>query len=154
MRSTIPAGGMPTTLSMGGPEDTLIEANTPAEWRTQKDAIFAGMDAYAVKALGSALMTDVAEEAGSLRADLPSITCPTTVIAGARDHPLVDQAPALAGEVAAGRVTVIPGAYHSPQLTHPAVRPGYLYPPHRLRLISPCKKLFADGWPVLLQVSR
>ena len=52
------------------------------------------------------------------RANLPSITCPTTVIVGAHDHPLVDQAPALAGEVANGRLTVIPGAYHSPQLTH------------------------------------
>ena len=40
------------------------------------------------------------------------------MIAGAHDHPLVDQAPALAGEVADGRLTVIPGAYHSPQLTH------------------------------------
>jgi hypothetical protein len=40
------------------------------------------------------------------------------------------------------------------QLTHPAVRLGYLYPPHRLRFVSPCKKLFADGCPVLLQVSR
>ncbi len=40
------------------------------------------------------------------------------------------------------------------QLTHPAVRLGYLYPSHRLRFVSPCKKLFADGCPVLLQVSR
>jgi pimeloyl-ACP methyl ester carboxylesterase len=111
---------MPTSLSLGGPEDTLIEAATPAAWRTEKDAIFAGMDAYAVKALGTALMTDVAEEAGSLRADLPSITCPTTVIVGARDHPLADQAPALASEVAHGRLSVIKGAYHSPQLTHAA----------------------------------
>src|SRR5579863_650106 len=40
------------------------------------------------------------------------------------------------------------------QLSHPSVRLGYLYPIHRLRLISPCKKLFADDWPVFLQVSR
>jgi pimeloyl-ACP methyl ester carboxylesterase len=115
-----PAGGMPSTLSLGGPEDTLIEAATPAAWRTEKDAIFAGMDAYAVKALGTELMGDVADEAGSMRADLPSITCPTTVIVGEHDHPLVDQAPALAGEVAIGRLAVIAGAYHSPQLTHAA----------------------------------
>jgi pimeloyl-ACP methyl ester carboxylesterase len=115
-----PAGGMPTTLSLGGPEDVLIEASTLAGWRKQKDEIFAGMDAYAVKALGSALMRDATDDADSLRAHLPSITCPTTVIVGAHDHPLVDQAPALAAAVADGRLCVIPGAYHSPQLTHPA----------------------------------
>ena len=115
-----PAGGMPTTLNLGGPEDVLIEASTPAAWRLEKDAIFAGMDAYAVKALGGALMSDVADDADSLRAHLPSISCPTTVIVGEHDHPLVDQAPALAAAVADGRLTVIPGAYHSPQLTHAA----------------------------------
>jgi pimeloyl-ACP methyl ester carboxylesterase len=113
-----PARGMPATLSLGGPEDVLIEARTPAEWRKEKDAIFAGMDAYAVKALGSELMGDAADDGGALRANLPAIACPTTVIAGKRDHPMVDQAPALAAEVADGRLTVIAGAYHSPQLTH------------------------------------
>ncbi len=39
-----PSRGMPTTLSMGGPEDALIEAHTPAEWRQEKDAVFVGMD--------------------------------------------------------------------------------------------------------------
>ena len=57
-----PAGGMPTTLSIGGPEDNLIEAATPAKWRKEKDAIFAGMDPYAVKALGTALMGDAADD--------------------------------------------------------------------------------------------
>jgi pimeloyl-ACP methyl ester carboxylesterase len=37
---------------------------------------------------------------------------------GEHDQPLADQAPALADEVANGRLTVVPGAYHSPQLTH------------------------------------
>jgi pimeloyl-ACP methyl ester carboxylesterase len=113
-----PAGGMPATLSLGGPEDVLIEARTPAEWRRERDAIFAGMDAYAVKALGRELMGDLAEEDHSLRANLPAIACPTTVIAGERDHPMADQAPALAAEVGDGRLTVIAEAYHSPQLTH------------------------------------
>ncbi len=63
-------------------------------------------------------MGDAADDDASLRARLPSIACPTTVIVGEHDHPLVDQAPELAGEVANGRLTVIPGAYHSPQLTH------------------------------------
>jgi hypothetical protein len=40
------------------------------------------------------------------------------------------------------------------QLTHPSVRLGYLYPLYRLRLVSTCKKLGADGWPVFQQVSR
>ena len=116
-----PAGGMPASLSLGGPEDLLIEAHTPAAWRAEKDATFAGMDAYAVKGLGTELMGDAADDDdGSLRANLPSITCPTTVIAGEHDRPLVDQAPELAAEVALGRLTVIPGAYHSPQLTHAA----------------------------------
>jgi pimeloyl-ACP methyl ester carboxylesterase len=113
-----PARGMPASLSLGGPEDLLIEAHTPAAWRAEKDACFARMDAYAVKGLGTELMGDAADEDGSLRANLPSITCPTTVIAGEHDRPLVDQAPELAAEVAQGRLTIIPGAYHSPQLTH------------------------------------
>ncbi len=114
-----PARGMPSTLSLGGPEDVLIQASVPAEWQKEKVSIFAGMDAYAVKAFGMALMADVADGETSLRTDLPSITCPTTVIVGEHDHPLVDQAPDLAAEVADGRLTVIQGAYHSPQLTHP-----------------------------------
>ncbi len=113
-----PTQGMPETLSMGGPEDALIEARTPARWQEEKEAIFAGMDPYAVKALGTVLMADVADGQTSLRADLPSISCPTTVIVGEHDHPLIDQAPELAALVADGRLSVISGAYHSPQLTH------------------------------------
>jgi len=53
-----------------------------------------------------------------VREQLASITCPVTVIVGSNDHPLADQAPELAAEVADGRLTIIEGAYHSPQLTH------------------------------------
>jgi pimeloyl-ACP methyl ester carboxylesterase len=116
-----PARGMPATLTFGGPEETLIAERTPAEWQAEKDAIFSGMDAYAVKAFGTALMGDGADGKVTLRPELPSITCPTTVIAGEHDHPLVDQAPELASLVADGRLAVIPGAYHSPQLTHAAL---------------------------------
>jgi len=42
------------------------------------------------------------------------------VVVGQHDHPLVDQAPELAAGVADGRLSVIEGAYHSPQLTHGA----------------------------------
>ena len=114
-----PSLGMPEKLGPFGPEDALIEAAMPAAWLAEKQRIFSGMDAYAVKALGLALMVDMDQGETSLRAELPSITCPTTVIAGEHDHPLVDQAPELAAEVADGTLVVIPEAYHSPQLTHP-----------------------------------
>ncbi|HEY1651027.1 MAG TPA: alpha/beta hydrolase [Acidimicrobiales bacterium] len=113
-----PAGGMPATLGLGGPEDALIEETMPKSWREKKDASFAGMDPYAVKALLTALLGDVADGQVSLKPELPSITCPTTVIVGEHDHPLIDQAPELARLVADGRLAVIDGAYHSPQLTH------------------------------------
>jgi pimeloyl-ACP methyl ester carboxylesterase len=115
-----PARGMPASISMGGPEEGLIEERTPAKWQEEKDAIFAGTDPYAVKALGMALMAEIADgRKTSLRTELPSITCPASVIAGEHDHPLVDQAAELAGRLANGRLTIVPGAYHSPQLTHP-----------------------------------
>jgi pimeloyl-ACP methyl ester carboxylesterase len=114
-----PTKGMPESMSMGGPEEGLIEERTPTSWQEDKASIFAAMDPYAVKAFGTALMTEVDAGETSLRAELPSITCPTTVIAGEHDHPMIDQAPELAGLVADGRLAVIEGAYHSPQLTHP-----------------------------------
>ena len=53
--------------SLGGPEDALIEASTPPEWQQEKDAIFAGMDAYAVKGLGTELMgADAARDNGQV----------------------------------------------------------------------------------------
>jgi pimeloyl-ACP methyl ester carboxylesterase len=116
-----PAGGMPGTLNLGGPEDVLTAATVPEQWQKEKDAIFAGMDAYAFKALGTELWFGTDAGPGSVRSRLPSVTCPTTVIAGEHDHPLVDQAPELAAEVADGRLAIIEGAYHSPQLTHPDV---------------------------------
>jgi pimeloyl-ACP methyl ester carboxylesterase len=106
---------VPSSLGIGGPEDALIEAKTPEVWRKEKEAIFAGMDAYAIKALGSALLVD---GGGSVRDRLGEITCRTTVLVGSKDHPLVDQAPELAAEMANGQLVVIAGAYHSPQLTH------------------------------------
>jgi pimeloyl-ACP methyl ester carboxylesterase len=113
-----PAGGMPPSLSLGGPEDDLIAAAVPAAWQQEKDAIFAGMDAYAVKGLGMELWAEIPDGDGSLRSRLPGVRCPTTVIVGEHDHPLVGQAPALAAEVADGALCVIAGGYHSPQLTH------------------------------------
>ena len=114
-----PGRGMPPTLSLGGPEDELIAAEVPSAWQEQKDGIFAGMDAYAVKGLGMELWTDVPDGDGSLRSRLSSLACPTTVLVGEHDVPLVGQAEALADEIPGAVLVVIDGAYHSPQLTHP-----------------------------------
>ncbi len=114
-----PADGVPAELSIEGPESALIEAVVPPEWQQEKDAILAGMDAYAIKGLGLELWADADVGPGSLRSRLDQITCPVTVIVGEHDHPLVDQAPELAAEVGDGTLVVIDGAYHSPQLTHP-----------------------------------
>ncbi len=114
-----PAGGMPSGFTIEGPEETLVAATVPAAWSEEKNAIRDGMDAYAVKGLGVELWSDGDEGPGSLRSRLSSITVPVTVIVGQHDHPLVDQAPALAAAVSDGRLTIIEGGYHSPQLTHP-----------------------------------
>ena len=81
-----------------------------------RDAIYVGMDAYAYKALG---MTLAFEGSVDLRPLLPTIACPVTVLVGEHDHPFVEHAPIIAAAVEQARVSVIPGAYHSPQLTHP-----------------------------------
>jgi len=112
-----PAQGLPVKLEAGSPEEALIEARTPVAWQQEKAVLQSGTDPWAVKGLGLALFAESEGEA-PLRPQLPSIVCPTTVLAGEHDHPMVDQAPELAAEVADGRCTVIEGAYHSPQLTH------------------------------------
>ncbi|MFZ4720970.1 MAG: alpha/beta fold hydrolase [Ilumatobacteraceae bacterium] len=111
-----PANGLPDFRDPNNPEDPLIAATTPADWQTIKDEMAAGFDPYALVALGKELFDPVL---ASVRDQLGEIACPVTVIVGEHDHPFVDQADALASEVKDGRVVVIPGAYHSPQLTHP-----------------------------------
>lgn len=111
-----PADGMPASMKLGLPEEVLIDASTPAEWRQRKDELSAGVDPYAFKALGLAFLS---ESTISVRPRLGEVACPVTVIAGSNDHPLVDQAPELAAEVADGQLFIVEGAYHSPQLTHP-----------------------------------
>jgi 3-oxoadipate enol-lactonase len=111
-----PAGGLPDPSLLRQPEDALIDATTPDAWRARKLEVQSGFDPYAFKAIGTELFTS---EGLSVRDRLSEITCPVTVLAGEKDHPLVDQGPELAAEVAHGRLVVIRGAYHSPQLTHP-----------------------------------
>ena len=113
IESLDPEAGLPTGLE-GGPEEALIEVGTPVAWRDEKEVLQKDTDPYAFKGFFTELFVGDTE----LRSRLPTITCPTTVIAGEHDHPMVDQAPELAAEVGQGRVAVIEGAYHSPQLTH------------------------------------
>ncbi|MHB8665373.1 MAG: alpha/beta fold hydrolase [Acidimicrobiales bacterium] len=110
-----PADGLPDITGLKSDEDELIAERTPASWQARKDELAAAFDPYALQALGEQLFAgDV-----SVRDRLGEIACPVTVIAGANDRPFVDQADALAAEVADGRSAIIDGAYHSPQLTHP-----------------------------------
>jgi pimeloyl-ACP methyl ester carboxylesterase len=111
-----PTQGIPENFAIPSPEQALIEAGTPADWQARKQAELAGTDAYMVKTLGKEIL---ASSDYAVRSHLGQISCPTTVIVGEHDHPMVDQAPALAAAVAHGHATVIAGAYHSPQLTHP-----------------------------------
>lgn len=98
------------------PENPLIEAATPAEWRSRRDELAAAFDPMACRALGLALFGDHLEPVDHLLGD---IDAPVTVLAGEHDHPYVDHAPALAEGVRDGEHVIIAGAYHSPQLTHP-----------------------------------
>jgi pimeloyl-ACP methyl ester carboxylesterase len=110
-----PAGGLPDLSAMAGPEDALITAATPAEWQAIKAEMAAAFDPYAMKALGNDLFNS---DLSWVRPRLADVTVPVTVIVGSNDHPFVDQADDLAAAVPSGRVTLIEGAYHSPQLTH------------------------------------
>ena len=119
LESFEPSSGLPDLGAQPAisPESELIAAATPLEWQTIKEQMAAAFDPFALKALGVELF-----EAGSdsVRGRLGEIACPVTVIVGEHDHPFVDQAKELAASVGDGRLRVIPGAYHSPQLTHKA----------------------------------
>ena len=112
-----PADGLPDLSAMANPEAPLIAAAASAEWQTVKQQMAAAFDPYAMKALGRALFE---RDGVSVRDRLGEISVPVTVIVGEHDHPFVDQAPELASEVPDGQLTVVAGAYHSPQLTHPS----------------------------------
>ena len=99
------------------PEDSLIAAATTAEWQDIKAARSAAVDPMALRALGLALFSNHLLPVDDRLGD---IDAPVTVIAGEHDHPFVDHAPALADAVVHGECSIIQGAYHSPQLTHPS----------------------------------
>jgi 2-succinyl-6-hydroxy-2,4-cyclohexadiene-1-carboxylate synthase len=112
-----PAAGLPDLSAMPNPEKPLIEAATPAEWQERKLQMDTAFDPYALKSLGAELFSDNSQW---IKPRLGEITCPVTVIVGEHDHPFIDQAEELAAAVSDGRLTVIAGAYHQPQLTHRA----------------------------------
>ncbi len=112
-----PARGLPDLAAMAGPEQALIAAATSTEWQAVKEAMASSFDPYAMKALGSELFSGSLD---AVRSRLGEISCPVTVIVGEHDHPFVDQAAELTDAVTDGRLSVIAGAYHSPQLTHRA----------------------------------
>ena len=112
-----PAAGLPVTAGLESPEDRLIADATTPEWQALKEQMATGFDPFAFKALGMELFGG---DHSWIRGRLGEIVCPVTVIVGENDHPFVGQAEDLAAEVADGALTVVPGAYHSPQLTHPA----------------------------------
>jgi len=109
--------GTPMGRGPETPEDVLIDGATPADWRARKDVLSAAFDPMACRALGIAIFGDHLQPVDHLLGD---IDAPVTVIAGEHDHPYVDHAPDLAAGVADGVCAIIDGAYHSPQLTHPA----------------------------------
>ena len=111
-----PTGGLPDLHAFDGPETAMIADATPAEWQAIANDLSAGFDPYAMKALGR----DLFDDSVSVRDRLGEIGCPVSVVVGELDTPFVGQGPALAASFADGHLTVIPGAYHSPQLTHPA----------------------------------
>ncbi len=96
-------------------EAAAIAAAVPASWAADNALNKQSVDPVAARQLGLEIFTMEPQIAGRL----DEITCPVTVIAGEHDHPFVDHAPALAAAVADGRLVIIPGAWHSPQLTHP-----------------------------------
>jgi pimeloyl-ACP methyl ester carboxylesterase len=110
----------PETPMTTGPvtdETALIEAAVPADWLARKEELAAAFDPMACRALGLDLFGDHLQPVDHLLGD---IDAPVTVLVGEHDHPFVDHAPALADGVVDGELVVIEGAYHSPQLTHPA----------------------------------
>ncbi len=108
------ADPLPDISVFGGPEQEMITSTTPADWQATKDSLSAGFDRFAFQQLGAEVFS---KGTPWIRDRLAEITCPISVIVGEFDYPFIEQAETLAAEAAA-HLTVIPGAYHSPQLTH------------------------------------
>jgi pimeloyl-ACP methyl ester carboxylesterase len=103
------------TTEANNPEDIAIRAAVPSQWLDDNMGGKRAVDPIAARQLGFEIFATDPPNAERLA----EIACPVTVIVGELDHPFIDHAPALTAGVANGLLTVIPGAWHSPQLTHP-----------------------------------
>lgn len=96
-------------------EDDLILAEWGAEWVEAHRAANTAADPLAVIHLGREMFG----HDRSLLSAAASISCPTTVIVGELDTPFVPTSQRMARVIPDAVLSVVPGAYHSPQLTHP-----------------------------------
>lgn len=113
-----PTRGLPAFVWEGmGPEQELIEAIVDADLLAMRAERSAMTDPYAFRALGREL---VAPELVSLEPRLGELAMAVTVMAGSLDGSLISLAPEMAAAIPGAALAIIDGAYHSPQLTHPA----------------------------------
>jgi pimeloyl-ACP methyl ester carboxylesterase len=99
-----------------GPEDALVIARWGADWLNRHHAYNSDhLDPLAKYELGKQIFLPMA----GLLNESKSIGCPTTVICGEFDAPFIEASQRMADTIPGARLAMIPGAYHSPQLTHP-----------------------------------
>ena len=98
------------------PETAMIEAVWGADWVAAHEEFNGQVDPLAVVHLGRELFGSME----SLLGPAAGISCPTTVVVGELDEPFRGPSDRLAAAIPDAELVVIAGAYHSPQLTHPA----------------------------------
>lgn len=97
-------------------EELLFRERRGAEWAETRTALDREqVDPLALVQLGLELFRDTP----SFLADCAAITCPTSVIVGEHDAPFRGPSARLVETISGARLHVIPGAYHSPQHSHP-----------------------------------
>lgn len=103
--------------SRGNGETDLLIAGRGLVWHNGRIAAnAAGFDKRAYAQL--APLVFVAGE--NVLARCSAIDCQTTIIVGEHDAPFLGPCRRLAERIPRAQLVTIPGAYHSPQLTHPA----------------------------------
>ena len=98
------------------PEAALIENVWGSAWVEANEAASGRVDPVAVVHLGR----EVFGERVSLLRDATNVICPTTVLVGELDLVFIGPSERLASHIPGAELVVLNGAYHSPQLTHPA----------------------------------
>lgn len=97
------------------PEAIQMQEQRGVAWmeKNQEDRLL-NMDPEAFIALAPQVF-----DSPSLVSRLDEITCPTTVIVGARDRPFRTASEHLAAGIDGAELRIVDGAWHSPQRTHP-----------------------------------